>query len=491
MTLSFTNLGSIREVGSRCWSNAELVGAIGARAGVLEQMGVGHQSTVALVHGNSAQFFVDLFAVWARGAAAACLDPALTGRELKTVIGFLGPEAVLCGESPVRIGDDVRVVCLWDVPALTEGDIAPAIATGGNPALILFTSGTTAVPKGVVLSFDAVTTRIGLNIAEIGKQTLARTLLTLPTYFGHGLIGNALTPLFSGGELVIPAPETALHKHLGGLLDEFGITFLTSVPALWRLAMKFGDAPRAGSLRRVHVGSAPLALAFWHEIAQWSDATVFNCYGMTEFANWISGASCRAPDLREGLVGKAWGGSAAILTADGTISFSGKGEIVLRSTAQMTGYLRNAEMTKRAFHGGWFRTGDSGLVTEDGAIVLTGRLKDEINRAGFKVQPAEIDALLASNRAIEAVCAFGLPDTASGEIVAVAIELAPGSTENQASLRRWCLDRARRELVPERWFFVEKIPVTSRGKTDRDKVRKHCLKEHSVSRHHHDITRQQ
>ncbi len=489
MTLSFANLGSIREIGSGDWSSAQLAGAIIARASVLAQMGIGHQSTVALVHGNSAQFFIDLLAVWATGATAACLDPALTERELKTVIAFLDPEAVLCGENSMHIDEDVKAVCLWDVLSATEEDIAPEIAGSGNPALILFTSGTTSDPKGVVLGFDAIATRIGLNISEIGKKSLARTLLTLPTHFGHGLIGNALTPLFSGGELVIPAPETALHKDLGNLLETFGITFLTSVPALWRLAMKFGDAPQAGSLLRVHVGSAPLTLALWRDIAQWSGATVFNCYGMTETANWISGASCLAPDLCDGLVGKPWGGTAAVLAPDGTISSAGHGEILLRSPSWMTGYLRAPELTKRACHGDWFRTGDTGRIMENGAIVLAGRLKDEINRAGFKVQPAEVDALLGSNAAVEEACAFGLPDAVSGEIVAVAVKLAPASMETQASLRRWCLDRARRELVPERWFFVEKIPVTSRGKTDRDKVRKYCVEEHPASRHRHDTAR--
>jgi len=140
MTISFTNLGSIREVGSRCWSRVQLAAAISARANVLVQEGIGHESTVALVHGNSAQFFIDLFAVWASGAAAACLDPTLTGQELKTVIEFLRPEAVLCGESPLQIGGDVKAICLWDVPTLTADDIPRTSATCGKPALILFTS---------------------------------------------------------------------------------------------------------------------------------------------------------------------------------------------------------------------------------------------------------------------------------------------------------------------------------------------------------------
>lgn len=470
MTLSFSKLGSIRELGSRTWSSAQLAGAIDARAVVLTQSGVGAGSTVALVHGNSAQFFIDLFAVWASGATAACLDPDLGEQELKTVIEFLKPEVVLCGENTDQVGDE-KSLCLWDVPALTNSDPPRMVATGNDPALILFTSGTTSDPKGVVLGFDALAARIALNIAEIGEPALARTLLTLPTHFGHGLIGNALTPLLGGGELIIPAPDTSLAKDLGPLLRERGITFLTSVPALWRMAMKLGDKPGAESLRHVHVGSAPLPLALWRDIADWSGAEVFNCYGMTEMANWISGASSRSADLRDGMVGKPWGGSAAILTSSGTISPTGEGEIILKSPSQMSGYLHNPKMTDHAFHDGWFRTGDTGHVTEDGEIILTGRLKDEINRAGFKVQPAEIDALLETHPGINAACCFSLVDSASGELVAAAVQLSTGAIETDSTLKRWCLDRVRKEMVPERWIFTDLPLDTARGKKDRDRVR--------------------
>jgi acyl-coenzyme A synthetase/AMP-(fatty) acid ligase len=124
---------------------------------------------------------------------------------------------------------------------------------------------------------------------------------------------------------------------------------------------------------------------------------------------------------------------------------------------------------------GWYRTGDLGEVNAKGEIRLTGRAKDEINRAGFKIQPAEIDMLLERHPAVAEACTFGAPDPISGETVAVAVRLVPGSSETAQTLRAWCFEHLRRDAAPERWFFVEEIPKTSRGKVSRDSVRKSLL----------------
>jgi acyl-CoA synthetase (AMP-forming)/AMP-acid ligase II len=125
---------------------------------------------------------------------------------------------------------------------------------------------------------------------------------------------------------------------------------------------------------------------------------------------------------------------------------------------------------------GWYATGDLGEIDAAGNIRLTGRAKDEINRAGFKVQPAEIDMLLDGHPNLAEACVFGLPDPVSGEIVAAAVRLQPGAKEDAASLRDWCLKRLRREATPERWFFVDEIPKTSRGKVSREAVRQALVK---------------
>jgi len=155
---------------------------------------------------------------------------------------------------------------------------------------------------------------------------------------------------------------------------------------------------------RVHVGSAPLSARSWSEIAAWSQAEVVNCYGMTETANWISGASSRSDAIADGLLGKPWGGAASVIDDDGSIQATGTGEIIVKSPSLMSGYLKREDLTTAAMIDGWFRTGDRGTVDELGRIWLTGRIKDEINRAGFKVQPAEIDMLLETHPAIAETC---------------------------------------------------------------------------------------
>jgi acyl-coenzyme A synthetase/AMP-(fatty) acid ligase len=353
------------------------------------------------------------------------------------------------------------------------GEIERGASSGPNDAaLVLFTSGTTGEPKGVVHSFGSLAARLSLNTAAIGLKSSDRVLLTLPVHFGHGLIGNALSPMFAGAKLFVPPMGLPLAARLGEIIDEEAITFLTSVPALWRMAMKLSKRPRNGTLRRVHVGSAPASVDFLREIENWAGCEVYNCYGITEAANWISGASVRDPNMRDSFVGQPWGGTASVIDRAGNRQSVGEGEIIIQTPSLMTGYLRRPDLTAEVLFNGWYRTGDWGYVDEQGSMCLQGRIKEEINRAGFKVQPAEIDLLLEKHPEVEEACSFGIPDPVSHEIVAVAVRLTTGSSQTQKSLRAWCLERLRKDAVPERWFFTDEIPKTARGKLRRDAVRR-------------------
>ena len=129
----------------------------------------------------------------------------------------------------------------------------------------------------------------------------------------------------------------SLGDRLGKIIDQHAITFLSSVPSLWKIALGSGKAPIGNSLHRVHVGSAPLSASLWSEIATWSRANVVNCYGMTETANWIAGACSRRDEIADGLVGHPWGGVAGVMDDRGTIQRQGDGEIVLQSPSLMQG----------------------------------------------------------------------------------------------------------------------------------------------------------
>lgn len=474
MIVRLDELGGIEDAGrGTLWTSAMLRREIGARATVLTSAGLGRGDVVAVAHGGSASFFADLLAIWHVGATAACLDPALTAHEQAVLINFMQPAAILV--------DDHDAACVQSVPRMKLSGVAD---TGDTPAaaeidpedaaLVLFTSGTTGSPKGVVLSFRALSRRLELNAHQIGRPALARSLVTLPSHFGHGLIGNSLTPLLAGGDIVLAPLGMPLAQNLPRLVDEHGVTFLSSVPAFWRLVLKVASPPLLGTLQRLHVGSAPLSARLWSDIANWSGAEALNCYGMTEAANWIAGASSRAA-MRDGLVGKPWGGTAAVLGDDRVPHSSGEGEILVRSPGLMSHYLHRPDLTAEVLRDGWLRTGDRGTIDTSGKIRLTGRIKDEINRAGLKVQPAELDTLLESHPAVAEACAFGLDDAVSGEMVAAAVRLEPGVPVDIDALRSWCRTRLRREMVPERWFVVDEIPRTPQGKVNRASVRERVI----------------
>jgi acyl-CoA synthetase (AMP-forming)/AMP-acid ligase II len=467
----FGDFGGIDDIGLGLrWSNAQFAAEVADRAARLAGAGIAPGSMLVIAHSGTAHFFADLFAVWQLGCTAACVGDSLTAAELDVVADFVRPAAILAGQTLPALqfgGPILRLVDTSRAATVAAQEIDPRRA-----ALVLFTSGTTGAPKGVVLSFGAILTRAARNAQHIGAACRSRALVTLPTSFGHGLIGNALTPLLSGGDIVLHPLGLLLAQNLGRLVDEHGIGFMSAVPAFWRLALKFSDAPAGSTLARVHAGSAPLSADLWKGIADWSRAEAVNCYGVTELANWVAGASSRVEGMADGLIGRLWGGEAAVRDSSGAIRAAGEGELLVKSPSVMSGYLHRPDLTDAALRDGWYHTGDIAAIDAAGLITLAGRIKDEINRAGLKVQPEEIDALLETHPAVQEACTFGIADAVSGEIVAAAVQLAPGANVTAAALADWCRARLRREAIPERWFMVDKLPRNERGKISRDMVRR-------------------
>ena len=196
-------------------------------------------------------------------------------------------------------------------------------------------------------------------------------------------------------------------------------------------------------------------------------------YGITETANWLAGISAKENDPVDGLVGKMWGGNAMVIEKNSKWCTFGSGELVVQTPSLMSGYYNLPEKTNAVLVNGWFKTGDVGEIDKNGIITLIGRLKFEINRAGLKVNPEDIDLLLGRYPGVIEACAFGIPDEIAGEIVGVAIKL--NEKENIEDIKQWCSDRLIKEKIPERWFVVDEIPKSDRGKINRDIVASICL----------------
>jgi acyl-CoA synthetase (AMP-forming)/AMP-acid ligase II len=448
-----------------------------ARAVALCASGIGRGDTVVIGQPDGVRFILDVFAAWTAGAIALAVNPKLTADEQGRVLASTGAKIWLG-----RAGCETHIRTVGDAPA--DFGILAGRALGLDvPALMLMTSGTTGAPKGVVHSLRSLSTRLALNIDAIGHADLARTLNVLPVFFGHGLIGNCLTALAAGGALhVWTDTDISELRALADVVDREKITFMSSVPSFWKIAMRVSARPRH-PLARVHVGSAPLSIELWTGISEWAGTRrVFNMYGMTETANWIGGACLEDPGARDGLVGHVWGGSLGVVGEDGEIRTRGVGEVVLNSPTIMLGFHGKADQTAEVFHGAWFRTGDIGEIDAYGRLMLVGRIKNEINRGGVKVPAEEIDALLERHPDIGEASAFAVPDPVSGEAVAVAIVMRPGAETTDDAIKEWCRRHIRPEAVPSQLYRLAEIPRNERGKVLRDVVRQTALSPASAAR---------
>lgn len=482
MEFAVNKIGSITFGNNfQTWSQKKLQNEIKKRTILLSNIGIKRGDIVLIIHGGTPLFFADLFAVWNQGACAACLNPKITNSELNRIINFLHPKLVLwSSENNNALDIKTEVVDLNNCTLNFNNE--NAIVNSGNlddNALILFTSGTTGTPKGVTHTFRSILSRIALNQLMIPKEDMKRTLCLLPTHFGHGLIGNSLTPLLSGQNLILLNAKTEIEitANLGKIIDQHKVTFMSSVPTMWRMVTKIAKPPVKNTLKRIHIGSAPLSENLWNNIIKWSRINeVVNMYGITETANWIAGASATSMKPEDGLIGCMWGGMAAIKKKTGEIVSEGEGEILVINPSLMSGYHNLPKINEEVFENGWFHTGDIGRIDGKGVMRLTGRIKSEINRAGFKIHPEDIDILLERHPSIIEACSFAIPDPIAGEIVGVAVQLAKPENISSDELRIWCSKFLSQEKVPEKWFIISEIPKTDRGKINRDNVASACLR---------------
>ena len=250
--------------------------------------GHGSGEPVVVAEPDAVSALLDIFAAWTAGSPAVVVNPALTSEERARVVEATGARFWL---GPLPPAGTIALDASGGPDDADQREASSRPLGPDDDALILMTSGTTGQPKGVVHTLRSLSARIALNLQFMASADLARSLNVLPVHFGHGLIGNCLTPLAAGARLSVWSPGVSELHGLGAYLDRERITFMSSVPSLWKVAMRLSEKP-AHALKRVHVGSAPLAIEQWEAISDWvGTRRVVNMYGMTEAANWIAGWS--------------------------------------------------------------------------------------------------------------------------------------------------------------------------------------------------------
>jgi acyl-CoA synthetase (AMP-forming)/AMP-acid ligase II len=490
-----THTGSLVEpLTGRRWIPEECAFRIEARAANLRARGFGRGDRAFIHFGNCNEFFVELLAIWRAGGCAIPVDSRFTPFEIETLASWAKPRlALFNGAADAEVAAvlgrlNVPVVDITAHEDAGAASAAPGTAPGArldDDALILFTSGTTGQPKGVVHTHRSLRARWMSLRDHLGLEAYARTLCLLPTHFGHGLICNCLFPWLSGCDLhILPPFKPEIVSQLGTIVDEHNITFMSSVPAVWRLAQRIAKPPQAHSLKRVFVGSAPLSASLWETVQVWSGTkAVFNSYGITETGSWLAGTT--VPDFipENGLVGEAWGGVIRVLKSnqpgapdepDAVCAADASGHVWVNTPALMRGYLDRDDLTEKVVSDGWFLTGDIGVIDGRGWLYLRGREREEINKGGMKVYPADIDSVIERFPATTDVCAFAFEEPLLGEDVGVAVVIENTASATLLSLYDWTNRHLARHQMPQRWYVVPEIPRTSRGKVNRTSVAEAC-----------------
>ncbi|HRY30110.1 MAG TPA: class I adenylate-forming enzyme family protein [Elusimicrobiota bacterium] len=418
------------------------------RAAELAVEGILGGDRVALAYGNSPELLIDLLALWERHACAIPLDPGLPASEVERVLQHAEARMLLSPGRTQRLRDSSR--------------------REAGEALILYTSGTTALPKGIVHTFEGLASKFRALTENIEAASWKTVLCLLPMHFGHGLICNCLWPwLASRGLVLFPSNDLEVFSRLGEAVDRYRADFFSTVPSIWRWVLHTGAAaPRMKTLKRVHCASAPLDEPLWEQANAWTaGAPVVNVYGTTETAGWIAGT---APGERpeDGSVGGGWGCEFQVREAR-----EGVGEVWARTDALMKGYLGRPEMTAAVLRAGWYRTGDLGRLDDRGRLHLRGRLDDVINKAGLKIYPDDVEEVLKQCAGVADVCVFGEPHPLFGEEVAAAVVLKGDALSRVQS---WCDGKLAGFKIPRKWYPLKEIPRNERGKVSRRRVLELC-----------------
>jgi acyl-CoA synthetase (AMP-forming)/AMP-acid ligase II len=294
------------------------------------------------------------------------------------------------------------------------------------------------------------------------------SLVVLPLFHGHGLIGATLSTLASGGSVIVPPRFSA--SEFWKLFREHRATWYSAVPTIHQVLLERADsdgAPHSGP-RFIRSCSAALAPTTLTKLENRFGAPVLEAYGMTEAAHQVASNPLPPLPRKPGTVGLG-AGISVIDKLGRHLAANTPGEVVVRGPNVMRGYRNNPEANAAAFIDGWFRTGDIGVIDNDGYLALTGRIKDLINRGGEKISPAEVEAVLLEHPAVAEAAVFGVPDPKYGEEVSAAVVLRGAATTQE--LQVYCSTRLTDFEVPKLIHLVSAIPRNAMGKVQRRELK--------------------
>jgi fatty-acyl-CoA synthase len=354
---------------------------------------------------------------------------------------------------------------------LPQGRFDPVEVSPQDILLIQFTSGTTAYPKGAMLTHDNMLRDAWAAGTRVGIRADDRYFNCRPFFHVAGTTLSALMSLVAGACLVtLPTFEAGAALEM---MERERCTLISGNDTLFQMLMGHADFPkRRLSLRGGWAAAGPQTMRAI--IDKLGAAAICAAYGLSEaspnvvMSDWRDPEELRVAGLPKPLPGVE-------------VRISPEGEIQVRGWNVMKGYYNNPEANAKAFTAdGWLRTGDLGELTADGRLRMSGRLKDVFRVGGENVAPAEVEEVLLAHPAVETAQVIGVPDPRLGEVGCAYVTLKAGASASEDELLGWCKTRCANFRVPRYLKIVadfESIGMTASGKVQKTKLREHALRE--------------
>ncbi|CAG61482.1 uncharacterized protein GVI51_K06699 [Nakaseomyces glabratus] len=345
----------------------------------------------------------------------------------------------------------------------------PGYARSSDVALVLHTSGTTSRPKTVPLMHLNIV-RSTLNISRTYKlNETDRSYVVMPLFHVHGLIGVLLSTFRTQGSVVVPPRFSA--KRFWDDFIKYKCNWFSCVPTISMIVLKT-PKPANGipHIRFIRSCSSALAPATFHKLEEELKAPVLEAYAMTEASHQMTSNNLPPGKRKPGTVGQPQGVEVRILDDKDNILPQGEiGEVCIRGENVTPGYANNPKANEENFtkRENYFRTGDQGYFDAEGFLVLTGRIKELINRGGEKISPIELDGVMLSHPKVDEAVCFGVPDEMYGQVVHAAVVLKKGEKMTYDELTAYMQDKVAKFKIPAKVYFVETLPKTATGKIQR------------------------
>lgn len=501
----------------------ELDAQVRAAAVGLQKLGVSKGDRVAILLPNCPQHVVAFFAVQKLGAVVVEHNPLYTANELRpqfidhgakvaivwdkiadtvqklkkdtplgTVVSVDMTKAMsalkrLALRLPIKKVKDARAALTgpatgtlpWEnLVEVGAGEALEArTSSADDAALILYTSGTTGAPKGAVLTHRNLLANPQQGVAWVKdlQKSGQRMLATLPFFHAYGLTFSLTLTLLIGSELILlPAPQMELIMR--EMKQKNPPTFVPGVPTVFERIVETAKEERV-DLSAVQTGFSGAASLPAEVIEGWEELTggrLVEGYGLTETSPILIGNPA-SDDRRPGYIGIPFPDTEIRIAnpenLDEDMPYGEPGEILAKGPQVFGGYLNNPEATEKAFHNGWFRTGDMGVMGEDGFVKLVSRIKELIITGGFNVYPAEVEETLRRHPDIVEVAVVGRPREDGSEDVVACVVLGEGTKLDPDGLKDFARENLTRYKVPRTFYHFETLPTDQLGKIRRREVR--------------------